>query len=140
MTAQRTETIIINDDEFIMHCLPLEQYWNKIDNKLPLFSLITSLNRGYYAKWSIENNMLFLIVFYGECIFPQPSKEYSLIDVFPFALEKKFAEWFTGDITIPMGKQINYFHDGWGATYEYKTTIRFINGHVIDPGTFVMVK
>ncbi|HQW97257.1 MAG TPA: hypothetical protein PLU58_15725 [Saprospiraceae bacterium] len=137
MTAQRTDTIIINKDEHKMYGLPLEQYWMQNDNKPPLFSMTTSLNRGYYAKWLIENNKLFLIDFYGECLLPPPIKEYSLIDLFPSAKGKVFAEWFTGDIIIPMGKQVNYFHGGWGATHEYSTTIKFCDGLIIDSGSFV---
>lgn len=137
MTAQRTDTIVINEDEHIIYDLPLQQYWEKNNNRPSLFSLNTSLNRSYYAKWLIENNKLYLINFYGECVLPPPRKEYSLVDLFPTAGEKIFAEWFTGDIIIPMGKQVNYFHGGWGATYEYNTTINFCNGLVIDPGSFV---
>lgn len=79
MTAQRTDTIIINDDEQIMYGLPLEQYWEQGKNRPPLFSHNTSLNRSYFAKWLIEHNKLFLIDFYSECL----RKKYSLIDLFP---------------------------------------------------------
>jgi len=137
MTAQLTDTIIINEVEHIMYGLPLEQYWEKNNNRPSLISLNTGLNRGYYARWLIEKNKLYLIDFYGECVLPPPRKEYSLIDLFPSAEEKVFAEWFTGDITIPMGKKVNHFHGGWGAAYEYNTTIKFSNGLVIEPGSFV---
>jgi hypothetical protein len=137
MTAQRTDTIVINQVEHVMYGLPLEQYWEQNSNMPSLFSMQTSLNRGYYAKWLIEHNKLFLIDFYGECILPQPTKEYSLTDLFPTTKEKIFAEWFTGEIIIPMGKQVNYFHGGWGAIYEYKTTIKVCNGLVIDSGSFM---
>src|SRR5690349_15665089 len=110
MTAQRTDTIIIIDDEYIMYEFPLEHYWSRNNNKPPLFSLTTSLNRGYHAKWLIEYSKLFLIDFYGECVLPQPGKEYSLADLFPKSEHKVFADWFTGNITIPMGKPVNYYH------------------------------
>jgi len=138
MTAQGTDTIIINDVEHIMYGLPLEQYWQENDNRPLLFSLTSSLGRGYIAKWLIEKKGLYLIDFYGESIFPPPPKEYSLIDLFPLAEKKIFAEWFSGDITIPMGKQVDYYHYGWGATYEYNTTIKFYNGFMIDSGLFVL--
>lgn len=137
MTAQRTDTIIINEDEHIMYGLPLQQYWEKNNNRPSLFSFNTSLNRGYYAKWLIETNKLYLIDFYGECILPPPRKEYSLVDLFPSAEDKVFAEWFTGDIEIPMGKQIDYSHSFIGATYEYSSTIKIEKGIVIDSGSFL---
>ena len=135
MTAQRTDTIIINEDEHIMYGLPLEQYWEQNENKPSLISFTTSLNRGYYAKWLIESNKLFLVDFYGESFFPR--KEYFLLDLFPSIPEKIFARWFTGEITIPMGKQVDYFHGGWGASYEYNTTLKFCDGLLIDSGPFI---
>lgn len=120
-----------------MYGLPLQQYWEKNNNRPPLFSMNSSLNRGYYAKWLIEKNKLYLIDFYGERILPPPRREYSLIDIFPLTEEKIFADWFTGDIIIPMGNQVDYFHGVCGATYEYNTTIKFCNGLVTDSGSFV---
>jgi hypothetical protein len=135
MTAQRKDTIIINDDEHIMYGYPLQQYWENHNNRPSLFSWDTSLNRGYYAKWLIEQNKLYLIEFYGECL---PKKEYSLLDLFPSTGDKVFAGWFCGDITIPMGKPVNYSHSFIGATFEYSTTIRIEKGIVVDSGSFLI--
>lgn len=138
MSAQRTDTIVINNKEYIMYDLPLEQYWQQNNNKPSLFSLNSWLNRSYYAKWLIDENKLFIINFYGECIAPPPRKEYSLFDLFPSSLEQIFAEWFTGDIKIPMGKQVDFFNGGWGGTYEYYTSIKFYKGLMIDSGSFLI--
>ena len=134
MTAQTTDTIIINDDEYKMYDLPLEQYWEQNNNKPSLCSLTTSLNRGYYAKWLIEGNKLFLVDFYGENFL----QEYSILDLFPSTPDKIFAEWFTGNITIPLGKEVGYFHGGWGSKFEYSTTIKVCNGVVVDSGAFMI--
>ena len=113
------------------------QYWQQNNNRPPLFSLNTALNRGYFAKWLIEESKLFLIDFFGECVLTPPRKEYSLHDIFPNTQGKVFAFWFTGDIEIPMGKQIDYSHSFIGATYEYYTTIKFEKGLLVDSGSFL---
>lgn len=136
MTAQRTDTIIIDNNEHKMYALPLEQYWELNNNKPGFMCWNTALQRGYYAKWLIKKQCLYLVDFYGEYDFFKTYKEYSLQDLFPSS-EKVFADWFTGDIIIPMGKEVDYFHGGWGATYEYSTTIKILNGIVTDPGLFI---
>ena len=134
MTAQRSDTIRINDEGHILYSFPLEQYWEKEKNRPPLLSSNTSMYRGYYAIWLIEHNQLFLTDFYGEFL---SRKEYSLIDLFPTSGDKIFANWFTGDLEIPIGKQVSYFHGGRGATYESSTIIKISKGRVVDSGLFV---
>lgn len=136
MTAQRKDTIVINNEEYIMYGVPMHKYWEQENNKPSFFSGNTSLNRGYYAKWLIQKNMLYLIDFYGENFFKR--KEYTLNDIFPNAEDKVFAYWFTGDIEIPMGKQIDYSHSFIGATYEYYSTLKIEKGIVIDSGSFLI--
>jgi hypothetical protein len=136
MTAQRVDTIIINSSEYGIHELPLEQYWEQNHNRPPVFSLETSLNRGYYAKWQIQKGKLFLIGFYGESWFPY--EVYGLSAIFPTADEKIFADWYTGNISIPGGRLVNYHHAGRGAEYEYTTTMSIASGIVVDAGGFVL--
>lgn len=129
MTAQRTDTIIINANEHKLYSLPLNQYWDKFGHTVSLLGGSTGLWRGYYATWLLENNKLYLTDFWGENFLMQ--KEYCLADIFPYQ-EKVFASWFTGDLSIPSGKQVNYFHGGLGGwTHEYDATIKVENGLVI---------
>ena len=130
MTAQRTDTIIINNNEHKLYSLPLNQYWDKFGQTLSLLGGSTGLWRGYYATWLIENNQLLLTEFWGENFLMQ--KEYCLADIFPDQ-EKVFANWFTGELTIPMGKKVNYFHGGLGGwTYEYEATINIERGILFE--------
>jgi hypothetical protein len=83
--------------------------------------------------------LIFLIEFYGEISSINKFEEYSLSDLFPDAKGKVFASWFTGDITIPLGKPANYNHlNTFGVIYEYTTTLKFHEGVVIDSGTFLL--
>ena len=129
MTAQRTDTIIINKKEYTLYSLPLDQYWNDFGHRVSLLGGSTALWRGYHATWMLEANQLFLTDFWGENFLMK--KEYCLEDVFPNQ-QKVFADWYTGDLSIPFGKQINYFHGGLGGwTHEYNATIKIDNGVVI---------
>lgn len=95
-----------------------------------MFGSSTGLYRGYYASWLIEDNQLYLTDFWGENFLIR--KEYCLSDLFPNE-EKVFANWFTGSLTIPMGKEVKYFHGGLGGwTHEYEATIKIENGLVIE--------
>jgi hypothetical protein len=143
MTAQRRDSIIINNKEYSIYNYPLESYWKSIKKKPELSSFTTNLNRGYYAKWLIENKKLYIIDFYGESIIFINSEnttfkmaEYNLNDIFLNMEKKIWAQWFSGLITIPQGKIIDYQHSNKGAVFEYKTSLIIENGIVIDSGTF----
>jgi hypothetical protein len=84
----------------------------------------------------IENKQLFLIDFNGENALVKIT--YRLIDIFPESGEKVFAYWFTGELTIPMGKRVDYFHGGSGPSFEYSTRLYIRDGLVIDSGVFTM--
>lgn len=145
MTAQRSDTIIVNDNPYVFYQTPLEQYWKLHNNKPGFCSFNTSLNRGYYSDWKIENKMLFLISFYGETfldtkefLLAEAQKLYSLNDIFPASDGKVFASWFTGEITLQMGNQVDYSHSGIGSIYEFNTTLILKDGVVVDSGLFAL--
>ena len=130
MTAQRTDTIIIDSIEHKLYSLPLNQYWDKFGHTVSLLGGSTGLWRGYYATWLLEDNKLFLTDFWGENFLMQ--KEYCLADIFPHQA-KVFANWFTGDLNIPIGKETKYFHESLGGwTHEYNAILKVENGLVID--------
>jgi len=62
--------------------------------------------------------------------------EYNLNDIFPIMENKIWAQWFSGSITIPQGKIIEYQHSRKGAVFEYITSLIIENGIVTDSGTF----
>jgi hypothetical protein len=130
MTAQEKDRITINANEYEFFVSPLEQYWEKENNRPVLFSGMTSLQRGYFAKWLIEQGRLYLIEFYGENAFE--GKVYSIDDLFPGSIDKVFADWFTGTISIQAGKKIGYSHAGIGTIFEYSTKVEIDAGCVVD--------
>ena len=92
----------------------------------------TACWRGYYGKWKIEDNKLYLTGLEG--FISTPDNQYKEIDLNYFFPDQKkvFAEWFTGEIRIPMGEMIEYIHMGYHSKYERDLIIRIENGLVIS--------
>lgn len=141
MSAQAKDTILINGKKYAFYGSPLFDYWEKNNNKPSLISFNTGLQRGFFAGWEIFGNKLYLISFYGEHYVIQPGNgftkqtNFSLKDLFPNQ-EKVFADWFTGELKIPIGKQIDYSYSFTGAVHESNTSILIESGIVTDSGMF----
>lgn len=108
MTMQRQDTLFYKGEGNIIFSQPLEKYFEL--NTRPNFrSLDSSLFiRGYFADWKIENEKLFLIDFTGYQIGSNWAEYvYGLNDLFKGVDQPVFAEWFSGDILIPYGGNIN---------------------------------
>ena len=128
MTMQRPDTIIINKTEFILHAIPLDQYWELGNRKPSMYSGDSSMRtRGYYATWLIEDQKLYLTNFYGEHFIL--NRTYTLNALFPSNDGKVFAEWYSGGLTIPYGEEVGEFNVNY-IQYSHETTIVVKNGVV----------
>lgn len=106
MTVQGCETLIYNGDEYRTNSEPLKQYL-EIKN-ITFAHPHTGCWRGYYGDWLIEDDNLYLIglkAWIEISNIPRRIKEVGLDYIFPNQ-EKVFAEWFSGDISLPNGKPI----------------------------------
>jgi hypothetical protein len=141
MSAQRLDTILIDGKIYAIYGSPLHQYWEKYGNRPPMVSFNTSLNRGYYANWQINDNRLYLVNFYGENQIPLSRRRtYCLQDIFAVETGGVFAEWCSGELPIPVGKEIDYSVSGIGPIYESLTTIIIKTGIIVDSGAFNILK
>ena len=61
MTSQIKEIMIIDNEEYTMHCTPLESYLNILPKQLKFNYRTTACWRGYIGTWYLENNQLYLI-------------------------------------------------------------------------------
>ena len=109
MTMQRPDTIIYNDEQRIIYSQPLKPYFESLEQKPVFLSMVTSMtSRGYYAGWLLKNNQLYLIDFLGLQLTSNWTElEYNLTDLFPKEAAPIFAHWFSGQIIIPLGKNIS---------------------------------
>jgi hypothetical protein len=123
---------------------PLEEYYKADSDKRPDFRIgpntSSSANwRGYVATWEIADNKLYLTkvaswlcVVFGE---PSTCKQVELLDIFPTEVAdgKVLADWYTGVLRVPDGKQLRYVHMGYGSTYERDLMFEVRAGAVSQP-------
>lgn len=64
----------------------------------------------------------------------KPKSKADLTKLFPNHVvdDKVFAFWFTGDLTIPRGKMLEYVHMGYMSKYEKELVLSIENGNLID--------
>jgi hypothetical protein len=102
MTVQRGDKIIIDNRMYTLFSNPLEYYWSEDNPKPPMTWPTTSCYRGYIAKWEIIGNYLYLI----DLIFRAPDGDAGLDYVFPDIQGKIKAEWYSGELRIPLGEPV----------------------------------
>jgi len=130
MTAQIHEVLILDGEELGMaFCPPLpeneprlveisiEEYRTRDRPKHD--SVGSTANwRGYVGTWEIRDGRFYLRAVRG-------LRELR-------GDEPVFADWFTGVLRVPRGKQLEYVHMGFGTVYEREIHIRVEAGVVID--------
>lgn len=126
-TAQSADRVVYNGQEKMLFSLPLEDYFTDEDSR-PNFMIepfmISSGNwRGYIATWQIDAGKLYLSkidswLCSGDT--KRSCKKVRLADLFPGKVQngRVLADWFTGELRVPDGKEIQYVHSGFASTYE----------------------
>ena len=120
---------------------PLEGYFEKYPDKRPEGIGSTALWRGYIATFEIVAGELLLNDIEIQTYEKNESKWKSVLsefldnqpnEWFNRKYEAKFKiEWFTGYLTIPTGKMLQYVHMGYASTYENYILLEIKNGNFI---------
>jgi len=136
MTTQSMEKLIFNGKEIHMASEPLASYLSNLKEKPKLFPPSSGCWRGYYGKWEINDDRLYLIDLecYTANMEERTYRKVGLDFIFPNE-ERVFAEWFTGEIRIPQGEMLNYVHGGFDSIYELDLFLELRNGHLIGKRT-----
>lgn len=127
-TAQEPDVLIHKGEKKSLFTNPLEHFYETGKSKRPKFMIepftVSSGNwRGYVATWEIDNNKLYLREIKA-WLCPgsteESCKKVTIESVFPGKVRdgRISAEWFTGKLRIPDGKQLRYLHSGYGSIYE----------------------
>ncbi|NLJ06758.1 MAG: hypothetical protein GX437_03705 [Sphingobacteriales bacterium] len=127
MTAQAGERLLYKGEETWMAAEPLNQYLKKRDD-IKFISPSTACWRGYFGKWEIYDNKLYLV---GLKAYLEGYREVGLNYLFP-GQNKVFADWFSGKIRIPQGELLDYVHMGYASLYERDLILVFENGLLIN--------
>lgn len=141
-TGQEPDKIVYKGVERSLFSNPLEDYYKRPEDR-PKFAIgpfmFSSGNwRGYVATWKIDNGKLFLTKI-DSWICTGDSKEschlVELAELFPKKLQEGLvmADWYTGDLRVPDGKELRYVHMGYGSIYERDLIFKVKDGEVGEP-------
>lgn len=129
-TGQVPDYLIYKGDTVAIFSNPLEQYF-ELTGKRELIDFVgcgsTACWRGYKAIWELNNDSLFLRQItscHNGCGLEIKNADLNKM----FGTDDVFANWFTGKIVIPQGKQVQYIHMGYASIYERELHISFKNG------------
>lgn len=135
-TAQIPDILIYKGDTLSLFANPLEQLYGNDSTRPNYFGekeacVTTACWRAYRAEWEIIDNQLYLIGIYSCCYYNDSIKA-DLKVLFGEKCQngKVKANWFTGTIIAPKGKQIYYVHMGYESLYEQELEFKVKNGLV----------
>jgi hypothetical protein len=124
MTTQISDVLIYNKEINYIKDTPLQSYLDNIELPYNLVPPDSTLWRGYTAKWAIDNKKLFLIEWQGYILdFQKVNINY----LFP-GEDFVFANWFSGQIKVPLGDLICYPDGGYESVFEGEMFLIFENG------------
>lgn len=82
-------------------------------------SRCTSNWREYLAHWEIQDDKLYLLEATIGVRRDQDEERRSILaDLFAHT-PPILADWYSGSLIIPDGKQVEYVHMGYGSTYDH---------------------
>ncbi|HLM02269.1 MAG TPA: hypothetical protein VK400_14555 [Pyrinomonadaceae bacterium] len=147
-TGQAPDVLLYDGKVYDLFSNPLEAFYKNEKDRPKFFSSpnggSSSANwRGYVAYWEIEADSLNLkaidswlcegkawetAVGRGDCNKADVKKLFGN----GYAQNKVFADWFSGELRIPDGKQLQYVHMGYGSVYERDILISVKQGKIIE--------
>jgi len=122
MTAQITDILNYQDMAHSICNEPLSKILK--DRSIKFHTPHTALWRGYTGTWRLIEDKLYLV---GIKAYLDEKSIVDLNYLFPNHKEV-FADWFTGEIKINLGKLIEYRHFGYASIYEKNIFLAFENG------------
>jgi hypothetical protein len=126
MTAQSGDTLYYRNEAYWLACEPLADYL-ETRKDIVFSSWESDCNRGYYGTWEIKDDKLFIIKLSGK---NASGDEIYLDYIFPNQKEV-FAEWFTGEIRIPIGNPLKHIHMSYWSEYEKDLFLNVESGNLV---------
>ncbi len=127
MTVQTKDSIIIKGIKYFLYTYPLNSYWTTNNPKPNIRMPKTCCRRGYVASWEISDGYLYLI----DIIYYSPLGDLGFDDIFPNYSGKIKADWYTGELKIPIGNEL-IMEVMWDTIYESDWFIEIENGKIIS--------
>jgi len=128
MTAQMGEILVVDGERMHMaFCPPLPVKSGHVratpDDEVG-DGYSTACWRGYVATWEIEDGVLYLKAIDGPGFGIAPRWRMS-------GEERVSADWFSGVLRVPRGRQLHYVHMGFSSVYEEELHFKIANGRVV---------
>lgn len=151
MTAQVPDGLKIGDQTYRLFTNPLDT--------LPAYrrphfvSDNTACWRGYVAYWEIKDDTLYLVDLFGSvCVRPEiegaarascgghhrngcETRKIRANDLFDMSAGLLPADWYSGDLRVPQGRQLKYIHMGYASRYERYLILEIANGRLVGSRT-----
>lgn len=126
MTAQVHELLILDGQwASIASDLPLPADHARVvaaseEHRRKASSIVNSTAcwRGYVATWEIKDDRFSLVSIEGR---------FELLGAEPL-----LADWFSGELRMPMGEVIDYVHMGFASVFAEELFIGVVNGSVVS--------
>jgi hypothetical protein len=104
MTTQAKDLLFFNNQVFQIAAQPLEPYLSEAEAKPGFVIPSTACWRGYCCSWELKNDRLFLVALNA---YLKNDQQAGIEILFP-GQKEVFAEWFSGKIRIPDGKNQDF--------------------------------
>jgi hypothetical protein len=140
-TPQAPDRIIYEGKVHMLFANPLESLYDSGPKRPNFFTWPKSISsgnwRGYVATWKIEDGLLHLTQIDSWICDSADSdncKQADLKELFgeKFKNDKIKAEWYTGELRIPEGRELRYVHLGYSSVFEKETILTVKSGEVIS--------
>lgn len=134
-SGQIPEVIEVDGKSETLFTEPFSSYLAKHPTETPKLERIvrprcTAAWRGYQGSWSIRNEKLYLESLNASPCDNTPDP-IPLSSYFPGSEGPVLADWFSGNLVVALGKQIQYVHMGYQSKYERYLVIQVERGIVV---------
>lgn len=141
-SALSGELIYLDGEPWMLMRKPIDtnsELYDKLKAALPENRVVSTSNiDGYWACWSVRNNLLCLdsiLVDISEAKVEKRIRipEYNMQQIFKgyYIGNDIVASWLTEDVRVTRGKQIYYAHVGYDRYYEEETILSINYGNII---------
>ena len=131
-TAQIPDFIVVDGEKHRLHTEPLASYLRSNPSvKIPAAPFCTASWRGYRATWEVVDRKLYLIEIDSSPCSDTP-QVVPVNVIFPNESERKFADWYSGVITIPQCNLVKPIPGGYASKYERYLTLTIKDGIIVS--------